>query len=110
MRKKRRGKESNQPRLLRADNGFEDRGGHQAPITLRKVRETIPLSTARASESSKTAEGKFRAENESPCDSSQFRIQGVLIYSATPRRAPSEQGETIAPRVGQLRDLWGITC
>src|SRR5882757_498591 len=31
----RRGFESNKPRLAkRADNGFEDRKGHQAPITL----------------------------------------------------------------------------
>jgi hypothetical protein len=32
----RRGQESNLPRLLRTDNGFEDREGHQAPFTLRK--------------------------------------------------------------------------
>ena len=30
----RRGQESNLPRLLRTDNGFEDREGHQAPFTL----------------------------------------------------------------------------
>ena len=32
----RRGQESNLPRLLRTDNGFEDREGHQAPVTLRR--------------------------------------------------------------------------
>src|ERR1700724_4682018 len=32
----RRGQESNLPRLLRTDNGFEDREGHQAPFTLRE--------------------------------------------------------------------------
>jgi hypothetical protein len=35
-RKLRRGQESNLPRLLRTDNGFEDREGHQAPFTLRE--------------------------------------------------------------------------
>ena len=33
----RRGQESNLPRLLRTDNGFEDREGHQAPFTLQKA-------------------------------------------------------------------------
>jgi hypothetical protein len=32
----RRGQESNLSRLLRTDNGFEDREGHQAPFTLRE--------------------------------------------------------------------------
>jgi hypothetical protein len=32
----RRGQESNLPRLLRTDNGFEDREDHQAPFTLRE--------------------------------------------------------------------------
>ena len=35
----RRGQESNLPRLLRTDNGFEDREGHQAPFTLRKAEK-----------------------------------------------------------------------
>jgi hypothetical protein len=35
----RRGQESNLSRLLRTDNGFEDREGHQAPFTLRKEEE-----------------------------------------------------------------------
>ena len=34
MRRWRRGQESNLPRHLRGDNGFEDREGHQAPFTL----------------------------------------------------------------------------
>jgi hypothetical protein len=34
--KLRRGQESNLSRLLRTDNGFEDREGHQAPFTLRR--------------------------------------------------------------------------
>src|SRR5206468_3080003 len=33
----RRGQESNLPRLLRTDDGFEDREGHQAPFTLPKA-------------------------------------------------------------------------
>ena len=38
----RRGNESNIPRLgERADNGFEDREGHQAPITLHEALPTI---------------------------------------------------------------------
>src|SRR5205085_12464055 len=37
--KERRGQESNLPRLLRTDNGFEDREDHQAPFTLRKAEE-----------------------------------------------------------------------
>jgi hypothetical protein len=42
----RRGSESNTPRpVRRADNGFEDRGGHQAPITLRQL---IALDVRRA--------------------------------------------------------------
>ena len=32
----RRGQESNLPRHLRGDDGFEDREGHQAPFTLRE--------------------------------------------------------------------------
>jgi len=35
----RRGQESNLPRSLRTDNGFEDREGHQAPVTLRKGKK-----------------------------------------------------------------------
>src|SRR5438105_13647330 len=35
----RRGQESNLPRLLRTDNGFEDREGHQAPFTLRRIAD-----------------------------------------------------------------------
>ena len=35
----RRGQESNLPRLLRTDHGFEDREGHQAPFTLRRKCE-----------------------------------------------------------------------
>ena len=35
---KRRGQESNLPRFLRTDDGFEDREGHQAPFTLRKAK------------------------------------------------------------------------
>ena len=38
--KGRRGKESNLPRPgKRADSGFEDRGDHQAPITLHENKE-----------------------------------------------------------------------
>ena len=37
--RRRRGQESNLPRLLRTDNGFEDREGHQAPFTLRTEKE-----------------------------------------------------------------------
>ena len=33
----RRGQESNLPRLLRTDDGFEDREDHQAPFTLRRI-------------------------------------------------------------------------
>ena len=35
----RRGQESNLPRFLRTDHGFEDREGHQAPFTLRRKCE-----------------------------------------------------------------------
>jgi hypothetical protein len=36
----RRGSESNTPRFAKqTDNGFEDREGHQAPITLREKKE-----------------------------------------------------------------------
>ena len=35
-RARRRGQESNLPRHLRGDDGFEDREGHQAPFTLRE--------------------------------------------------------------------------
>jgi hypothetical protein len=35
--RERRGQESNLPRLLRTDNGFEDREDHQAPFTLRDL-------------------------------------------------------------------------
>jgi hypothetical protein len=41
----RRGQESNLPRLLRTDNGFEDREGHQAPFTLRKKKENVERTT-----------------------------------------------------------------
>jgi hypothetical protein len=40
----RRGQESNLPRLLRTDNGFEDREGHQAPFTLREEGNAQPAS------------------------------------------------------------------
>jgi hypothetical protein len=40
----RRGQESNLPRLLRTDNGFEDREGHQAPVTLREEGNVQPAS------------------------------------------------------------------
>ncbi len=40
----RRGQESNLPRLLRTDNGFEDREGHQAPFTLREEGNVQPAS------------------------------------------------------------------
>src|SRR5205823_8455481 len=43
----RRGQESNLPRLLRTDNGFEDREGHQAPFTLR-IKENAERSTSNA--------------------------------------------------------------
>jgi hypothetical protein len=43
----RRGQESNLPRLLRTDNGFEDREDHQAPFTLRrKEKENAQRSTS----------------------------------------------------------------
>ena len=43
----RRGQESNLPRLLRTDNGFEDREDHQAPFTLREdEKENAQLSTS----------------------------------------------------------------
>jgi hypothetical protein len=35
----RRGQESNLPRLLRTDDGFEDREDHQAPFTLQRKRK-----------------------------------------------------------------------
>ena len=35
----RRGQESNLPRFLRTDHGFEDREGHQAPFTLRRIAD-----------------------------------------------------------------------
>ena len=42
----RRGQESNLSRLLRTDDGFEDREDHQAPFTLqRKQEENAQLST-----------------------------------------------------------------
>ena len=45
--KGRRGQESNLPRLLRTDHGFEDREGHQAPFTLRKEdKENVQHSTS----------------------------------------------------------------
>jgi hypothetical protein len=40
----RRGQESNLPRLLRTDNGFEDREGHQAPFTLQRERKGPTLN------------------------------------------------------------------
>ncbi len=43
----RRGQESNLPRLLRTDNGFEDREDHQAPFTLREEeKENAQFSTS----------------------------------------------------------------
>ena len=42
----RRGQESNLPRLLRTDNGFEDREGHQAPFTLRRKFELVRAGLA----------------------------------------------------------------
>jgi hypothetical protein len=40
----RRGSESNTPRFAKqTDNGFEDREGHQAPITLRREKEKTKL-------------------------------------------------------------------
>jgi hypothetical protein len=42
----RRGQESNLPRLLRTDNGFEDREGHQAPVTLRTEKENVEPASA----------------------------------------------------------------
>jgi hypothetical protein len=42
----RRGQESNLPRLLRTDNGFEDREGHQAPFTLRTEKENVEPASA----------------------------------------------------------------
>jgi hypothetical protein len=43
----RRGQESNLPRFLRTDDGFEDREGHQAPFTLRKEENVQrPMSDA----------------------------------------------------------------
>ena len=42
----RRGQESNLPRLLRTDNGFEDREDHQAPFTLREEEKNAQLSTS----------------------------------------------------------------
>ena len=45
----RRGQESNLPRFLRTDDGFEDREGHQAPFTLRKEeKENAERSTPNA--------------------------------------------------------------
>jgi hypothetical protein len=41
----RRGQESNLPRLLRTDDGFEDREGHQAPFTLPRQRENTEHRT-----------------------------------------------------------------
>ena len=43
----RRGQESNLPRFLRTDDGFEDREGHQAPFTLRrKEKENVEPASA----------------------------------------------------------------
>jgi hypothetical protein len=47
---RRRGQESNLPRLLRTDNGFEDREGHQAPFTLQK-EENVQRPTPNAQRS-----------------------------------------------------------
>jgi hypothetical protein len=61
----RRGQESNLPRLLRTDNGFEDREGHQAPVTLRTERENVePASAVSASrtDSSRGEDGLRRGE------------------------------------------------
>jgi hypothetical protein len=45
----RRGQESNLPRLLRTDSGFEDREDHQAPFTLPKEeKENTEGSTSNA--------------------------------------------------------------
>ena len=45
----RRGQESNLPRFLRTDHGFEDREGHQAPFTLRKEeKENVQRSMLNA--------------------------------------------------------------
>ena len=51
---RRRGQESNLPRHLRGDDGFEDREGHQAPFTLpvadcglRKDRQSLALNARR---------------------------------------------------------------
>ncbi len=56
--RRRRGQESNLPRLLRTDHGFEDREGHQAPFTLRgkenvqRPTSNVQHSTAEAGSSS----------------------------------------------------------
>ena len=43
----RRGSESNTPRLAKqTDSGFEDREGHQAPITLQGKKEALNLAKA----------------------------------------------------------------
>ena len=42
----RRGQESNLPRLLRTDDGFEDREGHQAPFTLPKTESGVRAGLA----------------------------------------------------------------
>jgi hypothetical protein len=42
----RRGQESNLPRFLRTDDGFEDREGHQAPFTLRCKEENAQRSSS----------------------------------------------------------------
>jgi hypothetical protein len=55
--KNRRGQESNLPRCLRRDNGFEDREGHQAPFTLRETQEeNVERSTSNVQRRTSDAE------------------------------------------------------
>ena len=56
----------------RADNGFEDREGHQAPITLRTARESKRPFTEGNEENEKDAEGLIATTAQAP--GSQQRI------------------------------------
>lgn len=62
--KRRRGQESNLPRLLRTDNGFEDREGHQAPFTLRKLQKANAECSTSDSESFRKETVRYRATVE----------------------------------------------
>ena len=66
----RRGQESNLPRLLRTDHGFEDREGHQAPFTLRKKER----------ENAEPAFARLRRGRRSTSDAQRRMTEGERLF------------------------------